>query len=244
MKVRLIAAVAMLLLLLPGSTAFAQILITGTQSNSAGQAASWLAGAQAGHNWQTGSLVYGIETDVSGMALKTSFNTAFAAFPALMVNTNNSIDWYSTLRGRLGWAVGQWLFYSTAGAAYGGGVLNSTMTSPLTTNIVHQNDGLIGWVGGGGIEYKWSPTVTLSLNYQYVNLGGVSFSSSVPGSIQFGTAHAQFQAVTFGISFVGFVPDGPHGIWEGNYVGAHAGGVWGDSMSATYRANNLGLQIF
>jgi outer membrane immunogenic protein len=236
MKARLIAAVAMLLVL-SGSTAFAQALITATQSNS-GQAASWLAGVQAGHNWQSGSLVYGIETDVSGMGLKTSFNTAFAAFPALMVNTNNSIDWYSTFRGRLGWAVGQWLFYGTGGAAYGGGDLNSTMTSPLTNNILHLNDELFGWVGGGGIEYKWSPTVMLSLNYQYVDLGSVNFSSRVAGSTQFGSAHAQFQAVTFGISFMGFVPDGPHGIWEGNYLGAHAGGVWGDSTSATYRANN------
>jgi outer membrane immunogenic protein len=241
MKVRLIAAVAMLLLL-PGSTAFAQVLIA-NQSNS-GQAASWLAGVQAGHNWQSGSLVYGIETDVSGMALKTSFNTAFAAFPALMVNTNDNIDWYSTFRARLGLAAGQWLFYGTGGAAYGGVGLNSTMTSPLTNNIVHLNNGLFGWVGGGGIEYKWSPTVILSLNYQYVDLGSLNFASAVPGSIQFGSAHAQFQVVTFGISFVGFVPDGPHGIWEGNYVGAHAGGVWGDSTSATYRANNGFLQVF
>lgn len=239
MKIRLIAVVAMLLLL-PGSTAFAQALIVGTQSNS-GQAASWLAGAQVGHNWQSGSLVYGIETDVSGMALKTNFNTALAAFPALMVNTNDNIGWYSTFRGRLGWADGQWLLYGTGGAAYGGFRLNSTMTSPLTTNIVNLNDGLFGWVAGGGIEYEWSPTVILSLNYQYVDLGSTNFLSRVPGSTQFGSANAQFQVVTFGISFMGFVPDGPHGSWEGNYIGAHAGGVWGDSTDATYRANNLGI---
>jgi hypothetical protein len=58
MRIRFIAAVAMLLLL-TGSTAFAQGLVVETQSNSA-QAASWLAGAQVGHNWQSGSLVYGI----------------------------------------------------------------------------------------------------------------------------------------------------------------------------------------
>jgi opacity protein-like surface antigen len=176
------------------------------------------------------------------MALRTNFNTALAAFPALSVNTNDTIDWYSTFRGRLGWAAGQWLLYGTGGAAYGDFRLNSTMTSPVTNNVVHLGDGLFGWVAGGGIEYEWSPTVILSLNYQYVDLGSTYFLSRVPGSTQFGSANAQFQVVTFGISFMGFVPDGPHGVWEGNYIGAHAGGVWGgDSTGATYRANNGGI---
>jgi hypothetical protein len=41
--------------------------------------------------------------------------------------------------------------------------------------------------------------------------------------------------VTFGVSWL-FAPDGkgPHGIWEGNYIGGHVGGDWGNKTNATY----------
>jgi len=32
---------------------------------------------------------------------------------------------------------------------------------------------------------------------------------------------------------------GPHGPWEGMYVGGHAGGAWGDAASASYAAQPL-----
>ena len=50
--------------------------------------------------------------------------------------------------------------------------------------------------------------------------------------------HAQFQVVTFGISWL-FPPNdgGRHGAWEGTYVGGHVGGAWGDSTSASYSSS-------
>jgi outer membrane immunogenic protein len=226
-----VAAIAAMLSL-SGSAAFAQpFLVFGSNS---GHGASWLAGIQAGHNWQSGSFVYGIETDLSGTGLKTNFNTLLNTFPPATINTNSEIEWYGTVRGRFGWSAGQWLFYGTGGLAYGSVDLNSTITFN-GTNSVRINDWRAGWVGGGGIEYKWSPNLIFSLNYQYINLGTLSFSSTKFISAQAGSDHAQFQVVTLGVSWL-FTPDGngPHGLWQGDYIGGHAGGDWGNGTSATY----------
>src|SRR5262249_54723204 len=77
---------------------------------------SWVAGIHGGYNWQQGAAVFGFETDLQATHLRssTTSNTIgdFAATAA-------SIDWYGTLRGRVGVASGPWLFYATAGLAYG-----------------------------------------------------------------------------------------------------------------------------
>lgn len=228
---------AAVLLALPGSAALAQ----STGANS-GSADGWLAGVHAGINWQNGAVVYGVEGDISGTALKTNFNTALTGgiVPVPTANTNANIDYYSTLRARLGWSAGPLLFYGTGGLAYGGVALNSTLVTPQATSAVQITDQRFGWAGGAGVEYKWSPNVVLSLNYLYVDLGSENFSVPValsPQAAQSGTEHARLQAVTFGVSWL-FSPDGKgaHGPWEGAYVGGHAGGDWGNSTSASYLA--------
>ncbi len=231
MKIRLASAVIALLLSLPGSATYAQFGVTGSNS---GQAAGWLAGVQAGHNWQSGAFVYGIETDLSGIALKTSFNTFPNAFPPTTINTSSNIAWYGTLRGRFVWSAGQWLFFGTGGLAYGGFHLASTVTIQGNgTNALQVQDSGIGWVGGGGIAYKYSPHLVFTLNYQYVDLGTVSYASTVFLSTQTASEHARFQVVTFGVSWL-FGPDGSNGMWVGNYVGGHAGGGSGNNTRVTY----------
>jgi outer membrane immunogenic protein len=229
-------------LLLSGSAAFAQGLPTSTGTGS-GTASSWVAGIHAGHNWQDGAVVYGIETDIAGTALKTDFNTVLtgAIVPAPVANTNSNIEYFGTLRGRLGWTAGPVLFYGTGGLAYGSVNTATTINGPAVNFGFQTNDLRIGWAGGGGIEYKYSPNVIFSLNYLYVDLGHVNFSTTplfgIGPSIPNGNVHAQLQAVTLGVSWL-FSPDGkaPHAPWEGNYIGGQVGGDWGNSTSASYIA--------
>jgi outer membrane immunogenic protein len=228
------------MLSLSGSVAFAQGFGPWNGANS-GSATGWVAGIHAGHNWQSGSSVYGIETDISGTALKTDFNTALSqiAGPPAFANTSAEIQYFGTLRGRLGWTTGPVLFYGTAGLAYGDVDTNSTITGPATVFGAQTNDLRIGWTGGGGIEYKYSPNVIFSLNYLYVDLGHVNFTTPVAfgPAVTNGNVHAQLQAVTLGVSWL-FSPDGkgPHAPWEGNYIGGQVGGDWGEKTSASYFA--------
>jgi len=249
MKTKAIAAIAALLLV-SGSTAQAQVLFgTAAGANSA-TATSWLAGVRAGNNWQNGSFVFGLETDAQVTTLNSRFNTALTptSFPPIAAPptaiANGEVEWYGTARARLGWAPGPVLLYATGGLAYGTVDLNSTLTGPTAVLGSQISESRIGWVAGGGIEYLVRPNVILSAAYQYVDLGTASFTATMPtipapGFLsQSGSDHAHFQVATIGISWL-FTPSdkGPHGAWEGEYIGGQAGGVWGNPTDATYAAS-------
>ena len=243
MKMKTIVTIAALLAV-PASPAFAGFLPPPPSVGSASaSAAGWVGGGQLGYNWQRQSFVYGLEGDVSLMNLNSSMTAIlpvpFPFIPNPTAMTNAKMDWYGTFRGRLGWTAGPVLFYGTGGVAYGNVELNSTVSNGQTSLSAQAWSARVGWVAGGGIEYMARPDVIFSVNYQYVDFGHVSLASSEPA---FGTpislsasAHMQFQAVTAGVSWL-FPPGdkGPHGAWEGMYVGGHAGGAWGDRTSASY----------
>jgi opacity protein-like surface antigen len=205
---------------------------------------------RAGNNWQNGSFVFGLETDAQATTLNSRFNTTLTAtsIPPIATPptavTNGEVEWYGTARARIGWAPGPVLPYAIGGLAYGTVDLNSTLTGSTAVPAVlgsQISESRIGWVAGGGIEYLVRPNVILSAAYQYVDLGTVSFATSMPtipapGMLsQTGSDHAHFQVATVGISWL-FTPSdkGPHGPWEGEYIGAQAGGVWGNPTNASY----------
>jgi outer membrane immunogenic protein len=217
--------------------------------NSA-NASSWAAGAHAGYNWQQGQVVFGFETDLQGTHLNSAmsggltFTPPVNPFPAgTFAQTAALIDWYGTLRGRVGYAMGPWLFYGTGGLAYGNVSLSSTFAGlGLSTSFLTSST-KTGWTAGAGFEYLFRPNVSFGLLYQYVDLGSLSGSSTTtaigpfgPNTIsQWATTHAQFQSVMASISWR-FAP-GPSGPWSGAYVGGQAGGAWGNNASAIYSSS-------
>ena len=85
----------------------------------------------------------GLETDFQGADIS---------------NSGSKMDWFGTVRGRLGYAVDRVLLYGTGGFAYG------DVSTPLGSEIQH------GWVAGGGVEYKFNPSWSTKVEYQYINL--------------------------------------------------------------------------
>ena len=100
---------------------------------------------------------------------------------------------------------------------------------------------------GAGFEYLLRPNLTLSLGYQYVDLGKISISSSTTGLLlspfrlvtlgQAASVHAQFQAVTVGMSWR-FAPDGSPSPWAGGYAGGQVGGAWGNKAEGVYSSSS------
>src|ERR1017187_3405891 len=186
--------------LLSVSAAYAQVLcIDGGGSNCA-TGSGWVAGAQAGYNWQQGSWVYGLETDLSGTGLKSSMSGGLVnPCPNDVANTSAKIDWYGTVRGRAGWTAGNVLFYGTGGFAYGKVDLSSSFsTAGLSLNL-DTSSVRAGWVAGAGIEYLLQPNLTLNLGYQYVDLGTASLADPTAGSssiAQTASARAAFSVIT------------------------------------------------
>ena len=207
-------------------------------SNSA-SASSFVGGGQAGYNWQQGTWVYGLETDLSGTNLKSSMNSGLpATFCPSDANTGSSVTWYGTARGRAGVTAGNFLFYGTGGLSYGHVDLSSNLNAILLSTSAQTSSIRAGWVVGAGIEYLLRPNLILNFGYQYVDLGTASLASSttVAGSTisQTASARAAFHVATLGLSWR-FSPANA-APWQGMYVGGHAGGAWGLNTSANYTA--------
>jgi outer membrane immunogenic protein len=208
-------------------------------------ASSWLAGAHAGYNWQQGSMVYGFETDYQATHLNSSMTgglTPSSTPGSDFASTTALINSYGTFRGRLGYTTGQWLFYGTGGFAFGNVDLSSTFSTLGASTFAQTSEPRIGWVAGVGFEYLLRPNWTLNVGYQYVDLGRVGVSSSaVEGFLALGqtaSVHAQFQAVTVGMSWR-FAPDGSPSPWAGGYAGGHVGGAWGNNANGLYSSSFL-----
>ncbi|WP_245576787.1 outer membrane protein [Kaistia adipata] len=74
-------------------------------------------GAQVGYNWQFApNWVVGAEADLAASGIKASFEERQGDFS---YGLEAKIDWFGTLRGRLGYAFDNLLVYGTGGAAYG-----------------------------------------------------------------------------------------------------------------------------
>lgn len=115
---------------------------------------SFLGGVHAGYNWQKGALVYGVEGDVG-----------FAS----------NIDYLASLRGRIGVAAGSFLFYGTAGLALGGTSVSGTISDGYrATESYNVSSDSVGFVVGGGSEYKLNSNWSLGVEGLYYGLDGAS----------------------------------------------------------------------
>jgi outer membrane immunogenic protein len=232
-------------LAISSSSAFAQVGPLTVAGTAAASASSWLAGAHAGYNWQQGPWVYGLAADISGTHLNSQSSAVFASgFFSVPTSLNSTIDWYGTVRGRLGWSSGPLLFYGTAGLAYGGLNLSSSLNLPPLSNpqtsSVHA-----GFVAGGGVEYMWRPNLLVNLEYQYVDLGTINVAAMGGSFVMVGATsalsaseHGRFSVLTVGVSWL-FTPGAARGPWAGGFVGGHAGGAWGNDVNASYTASAL-----
>jgi outer membrane immunogenic protein len=239
MNLKVLATISALFAGLGSSAAPAQVQILPTNTGSASaSASSWLLGAQAGYDWQQGPWVYGLAADISATHLNSQANTILAGAFGVPASVSADIDWYGTIRGRLGWASGPVLLYGTGGLAYGRVALSSALVAnPLGLNAQTSSVN-VGWVAGAGIEYLWSPNIVFSLDYQYVDLGSVNVAAGATGGGQgFSTLNAnargQLQTVTVGVSWL-FSPRVAGAPWQGGYLGGHVGGAWGNDTNASF----------
>ncbi len=123
-------------------------------------------GGQIGYNWQGGfglgrQFVFGIEADLQGSDIRDRAIDATGAF------YRSNLDYFGTVRGRLGYAIDRTLFYFTGGFAYGG-LHKRTDDSGFDFRY---NDTATGYVIGGGVEYKINPAWSVKAEYQYMNFG-------------------------------------------------------------------------
>ena len=111
---------------------------------------SLVGGLHVGYNFQDDNLVYGIEADVS---------------------FSDNVDYLASLRARLGYAVNDLLIYATAGVAFAG-IDDSQLywegrRGNYPVGESDDDDSKVGFVVGGGAEFKFAPNWSLGLEGLY-----------------------------------------------------------------------------
>jgi outer membrane immunogenic protein len=168
----------------------------------------FMGGGQIGYNWQYSPLiVVGLEADIQGALERETDNlspqnfffqssTAFGEGTAV-TNYTTQIDWFGTVRLRIGyvWGNGEVMSYVTGGLAYGEVKINGTNTvsgefefGPVdslgsVTRAFDHSHVNTGWTVGFGTEGKLLiPGWTYKIESLYMDLGTLDATSVTSAS--------------------------------------------------------------
>jgi outer membrane immunogenic protein len=169
----------------------------------------FIAGGQVGGNYQFGNFVVGLEGTFD-WAAKNNSNTTGITVPGgniIQVTSNNT--WVSTLAARFGVAFDRVLVYGKGGGAWIGN--NSFTVTNVTTGASFtgsNSNTTTGWVVGAGVEWAFAPNWTVKAEYDFIGLGGRSFTipagSPAPFAAgdTFTTGSNNVQMATVGVNFL------------------------------------------
>lgn len=165
----------------PAGVVRQSLLIPGSENRT-----GFLGGVQLGLNFQSGNIVYGLETDLSGGRVRGSADGPVVAILlplAQVTSTETKLDWLGTFRGRLGASFDRSLIYATGGLAYGRAtstVSSVTVNNGACTLLANLCIGgsaqkwMVGWTLGAGWEYAVSGPWSAKLEYLYYDLGTIN----------------------------------------------------------------------
>jgi outer membrane immunogenic protein len=147
---------------------------------------SFTGGGQIGYNLQVSSLLLGVEADLNYNGLNATDSLTRALPGPSFVGTfahsvSTKLDWFGTVRGRLGILVTpDWLWYATGGLAYGHVSSNTSATFSFAsdTYVGSYTASRAGWTVGGGTEWAFDRNWSLKAEYLYVDLGSFSYADA------------------------------------------------------------------
>jgi len=159
-------------------------------------------GVQVGLNAQSGTIVYGVETDFNALDLDASQTNSGLLVNGVgqtaTVTSSVSADWMMTVRARLGVAVSPTvLAYATAGAAFAKfdvatSYADDGVGAPATINgAASSSEYTLGYTVGGGVEWAMSKNWSLKGEYLYADFGKVETTAHVAPPAFFGLSDNQ-----------------------------------------------------
>ncbi len=186
-------------------TAFSDLAGTGQvfASNVSNRLDGAIGGAQAGYNWLAGNLLAGLEGDLNYSGQRAGLAAVCPGEicnPALvgvvgdpsalaLLEQGQKLEWFATLRGRLGAVVTPGaVAYVTGGLAVGevmtaGTVFGFDGDGEQVNTIVSSRNTKAGWTAGGGLEARLFGNWTGKIEYLYLDLGSVTTAPTpAPGA--------------------------------------------------------------
>ncbi len=136
---------------------------------------SFFAGVQAGYNYMLPNrIVLGVEADVSFPSVRNAQGVSIGgsstfSSPLGTERYSETVLWSGTVRGRIGYAPGEWLFYATGGFAWTYDQLALAQPAAGTTDMPLL--WRLGWAAGVGVEAPVAPHWTARLEYLFADYG-------------------------------------------------------------------------
>ncbi len=167
-----------------------------------------IGGGQAGYNWQSGNIVYGLEADLGGLGLggrKFDPNFPGGTYSGLDAGLSGDIT------GRLGLAFGNTLVYTKGGFAYfTGDAYVDNYAGGFGGGRATTGD-YTGWTIGAGLEHALNPSVSVKVEYQYFDFGTQNAVLTTPcfGNFRYSndlTANAVTVGLNYHLGGGGYVP--------------------------------------
>lgn len=156
----------------------------GNKDNSFGG----FAGGQVGYNFQSGNIVFGVEADAFWSSIKSEGSSTWGydyggdVYGGTDTVLETELEYFGTIRGRIGVAMDRFLPYVTGGAAWGH--VNTSVQSYNWNNDdpdtwidpTSSGETLWGYTVGIGGEYAFTDRLSLKAEYLYIDLGDSSAS--------------------------------------------------------------------
>jgi high affinity Mn2+ porin len=168
---------------------------------------SYFAGFQAGYNYLLPSrFLLGIEADTSFPSTIVGTSTLSSASVGL-ANYSEQVEFSGTVRGRIGYAPGNWLFYATGGFAWSYDQFTRTQLAGMPVGGTVQPGGAellfmaprVGGAVGAGVEVALAPNWTARLEYLFTDYG--SRSVIFPGGAQRFDSDLALNALRLGLNY-------------------------------------------
>ena len=162
-----------------------------TTSNSFG---GMIGGLQAGYNVQLSSgLLLGVEADLTFPNYLVS-NADISMLATARSAVTEHLDYLGTARGRIGYAAGHWLVYTTGGLAWAG---ERFFSAPAIGDEEKHLNVRPGWAAGAGVEYGFAPHSSVRLEYLYSQFGKADIA--FPSGTRY-VSTLDFQSIRVGLN--------------------------------------------
>jgi high affinity Mn2+ porin len=165
---------------------------------------SFFEGVQAGYNYMLPHrLVIGAEADatfpawpdLNGLSIGGSSNFNSPVFGA--ASLSETVLSSGTVRGRIGYAPGNWLFYATGGLAWT--YDQQTLTQVAAGNSETTNLWRFGWAAGAGVEVPIAPNWTARA--EYLLTGYPTATVNDPSALQRISSNFTLQQLRLGLNY-------------------------------------------
>jgi outer membrane immunogenic protein len=137
----------------------------------------FIGGGQAGYNWQRARWLFGVEADFQGSeerGIGGICTIAACSAGSTILAADYKLDWFGTLRGRVGFLPSERvLLYASGGLAYG------HFSADAPSFAVSWESTRAGWTVGAGAEVAIDSKWSIKLEYLYVDLGNVGGAGGV-----------------------------------------------------------------